>query len=126
MNSHRDPGPSPTLLFALAALLLAIAFALWSCEASYGPPLESACDWEQTYSIGFAIYEDEQELRSAWEFLSKAKLLERSYVQGFATLNTRTGKHTLHFLAPRGQRDRERIETIGHELMHPACGAWHP
>ena len=99
---------------------------LVGCEPAHGPPLASECRWDDNYTVGFAVYTSESDLRSAYEFLSKARLLETSYVKGFATMNTRTGKHTLHFQEPRGQNDHDRIETIGHELMHPVCGPWHP
>lgn len=35
--------------------------------------------------------------------------------------------HNYMFVSrPRGQSDSETIETIGHELLHIACGSWHP
>ena len=116
-----------SLPLKIVLIVAAVIFTLlvMGCEQP-GPPMLSECKWDQTYSVTFAIYPNETDLRSAYEALSKAKILDRSYVKGFATLNHRSGLHTLHFLAPRGQNDHDRIETIGHELLHPVCGAWHP
>jgi hypothetical protein len=104
-------------------------FMLNGCEPkqSYGPPLASECKFEQPLAVNVVVYNTEGELRRYWETLHPGQdLPQGAEVKGLATYNTRTKVHTLHLMPIRGQNDHDRIETIGHELMHSFCGDWHP
>ena len=88
---------------------MALGIMLWltllaGCEPSHGPELENDCN----------------------TILAESDMTREDKMQGFATYRPRLQLHTLHVLKIRGQNDHDRIETIGHELMHSYCGDWHP
>ncbi len=107
--------------------ILWISSALTGCEPQQaGPPLETECDYSTPITLTVVEYDSEKEIVAQWEYYKKIKMPEGAKLEGFETINTRTGLHTLHVLKIRGQKDTRRIETLGHELMHSFCGAWHP
>jgi type IV pilus biogenesis protein CpaD/CtpE len=110
---------------SLCVVLLAILI-LSSCEPSKGPKLTSECNYSTTISINVIEYDNEATMKSYYEKLKPEMKKQKYALKGFATKNTRTEVHTLHILAIRGQNDSDRIETLGHELMHSFCGEWHP
>ncbi len=116
------------IMMAVVMILAFSAFLLLaSCEQPKGgPPLETECNYSTPITLTVVEYDDEKELAAQWEYYKKMKLPEGAKLEGFETINTRTGLHTLHVLKIRGQKDTRRIETLGHELMHSFCGAWHP
>lgn len=117
---------SAIIILVFVAILM-VSSALTGCEQKQvGPPLETECDYSTPITLTVVEYDDERELVAQWEYFKKMKLPANSKLEGFETINTRTGLHTLHVLKIRGQRDTRRIETLGHELMHSFCGKWHP
>lgn len=106
-------------------LILAVFGALTGCEPRQGPPLETECRFSNPISVN-VVELDERQMREKWEYYNRQKLPEGAIVKGFAIHNKATGLHTLFILKIRGQNDHDRIETIGHELMHSFCGDWHP
>ena len=115
------------LIGALGIALLVFALALAGCEKASGPALTSECRFEEVLAVNIVAYNTEGELRRYWESVNPGQELPKdATVKGLATYNTRTKVHTLHVMAIRGQNDHDRIETIGHELMHSFCGEWHP
>lgn len=116
--------------------LLALGIMLWlallaGCEPSYGPELENDCDTilaeSDIISVHIVTYDSEYELLKAFKEINPdTELTREDRMKGFATYRPRIQLHTLHVLKIRGQNDQDRIETIGHELMHSYCGDWHP
>lgn len=124
------------VFFFLTALGVFLWLALLAgCEPSYGPQLETECDYSTPRSIVVVEYDNESELEKAYESLNDDFQAREVRTYGFATyhvfrdpvtLEVTNELHKLHVLKVRGQNDHDRIETIGHELMHSFCGAWHP
>jgi hypothetical protein len=111
----------------LGLALLVFAGFLAGCEPKVGgPELLTQCTFETPLTVSVIEYATEKELADKWEYYNRTKLPEGAEAKGFATYNLVTKTHTLHILKIRGQTDSDRIETLGHELMHSFCGAWHP
>lgn len=109
--------------FAVGVLITGIGLWVAACSQPHGPPLLTECETgKYTISIHFM---DRDELASVYE-RGGGQTPERGAVLGFAAVDAVTGEK--HIMVPRvrGQDDHETIETIGHELMHIACGSWHP
>lgn len=98
------------------------------CEQkSYGPAFETTCKFEEPISINIAVYDSESAIRRYWESVNPGQTLPPgAEVKGLATYNTRTKVHTIHLMPIRGQNDHDRVETLGHEILHSYCGDWHP
>lgn len=115
------------LLGIIGLSLLIFAGFIVGCEKASGPPLATECKWEEPIALNVVVYSTEGELRRYWELVNPGQNLPQgAEVKGLATYNTRTKIHTLHLMPIRGQNDHDRIETLGHELMHSFCGDWHP
>lgn len=113
----------------LGLVLLGFAAFLGGCDPSVtqGPPLETECKFDQPVALNVVVYPTEDALRKYWNSLHPGQELPAgATVKGLATYNTRTKIHTLHVMPIRGQNDHDRIETLGHEMMHSFCGDWHP
>lgn len=114
----------------MMGLLLIIAFfailLLSSCEPGVGPKLTSECDYSTPITLNVVEHETEASLKDDYENILPWMKIENYTIGGFATKNLVTNTHTLHILKIRGQEDHERIEVLGHELMHSFCGEWHP
>jgi|SRR5210317_396809 len=116
--------------------LLALAVGFWAvfiagCEPSHGPELLNDCDAKlaksEIISVHVVTYENENALLKAFKEINpETKVTRENEMQGFATYQPRIQLHTLHVLKIRGQNDKYRIETLGHELMHSYCVDWHP
>ena len=122
-------GKFAKIYFFLSALgLLLWLFLIAGCEPSYGPELENDCTMTtDIINVHVIEYETESELLAAFKKINPDTELTRDdNMLGFATYRPRAQLHTLHVLKIRGQNDSNRIETIGHELMHSFCGDWHP
>ena len=117
-------------LLTLAVFIWFIFFA-WGCEPSQGPELLNDCSetlaQSDVISVHVVTYENEGALLAAFKKINPdTELTREDKMQGFATYRPRIQLHTLHVLKIRGQNDHDRIETLGHELMHSFCGDWHP
>jgi len=106
--------------------LLVLGFSLVGCEKASGPPLLTECNYNTPVSVNVIEYATESDLAAKFEYYNRTKLPKGAEAKGFATYNLVTQIHTLHVMKIRGQNDHDRIETIGHELMHSYCGSWHP
>jgi hypothetical protein len=114
------------LIGATGLALFIFALVLTGCEPKpQGPPLLTECKFETPLNVNIIVLDDKA-MREKWEYYNRTKLPEGAEVKGFAIHNKATGLHTLFVLEIRGQADHDRIETIGHELMHSFCGDWHP
>lgn len=109
---------------AIAVITLSLFLA--SCEQPVGPPLETECKYSTPVSVYVVEYDTQSAIDDKWEYYNRTDLPEGAHAKGFATYNLVTQVHTLHVLKIRGQNDHDRIETLGHELMHSFCGDWHP
>lgn len=114
------------LIGAIGLALFIFAGFLVGCEKASGPPLLTECTFDTPLTVSVVEYATEDELANRWEYYNQMQLPEGAIPKGFATYNLVTRIHTLHVLKIRGQQDRDRIHTIGHELMHSFCGDWHP
>lgn len=120
------------ILFFLLALGIMLWLALLSgCEPSHGPELLNDCDTKLTnseiVSVNVIQYDNMSDLLKAFKEINPdTELTREDRLSGFATYRPRIQLHTLHILKIRGQNDHERIETLGHELMHSYCEDWHP
>jgi hypothetical protein len=114
------------IIMAVAIIIVAVfLLMLGGCEKMSGPNLETECRF--TTPISVMVYElDQSEMDSKWEYYNKIKLPPNVHPKGFSTYNLVTQQNALFVLKIRGQNDHDRIETIGHELMHSFCGDWHP
>jgi hypothetical protein len=106
-------------------------FFAWGCEPSQGPELLNDCSetlaQSDIISVHVVTYENESALLKAFKEINpETELTRENRMQGFATYRPRIQLHTLHVLKIRGQNDHDRIETLGHELIHSFCGEWHP
>ena len=104
---------------------------LAGCEPSHGPELMNDCDTKLTNSEIIAVnviqYDTYRDVLNAFrEINPDTELSNDTRMEGFATYKPRIQLHTLHIIKIRGQNDHERIETLGHELMHSYCVDWHP
>lgn len=104
---------------------------LAGCEPSYGPELENDCAAKlaqsEVINVHVVTYDNKGALLKAFKEINPdTELTREDNLTGFATYRPRIQLHTLHVLTIRGQNDQDRIETIGHELMHSVCGDWHP
>ena len=116
--------------------LLALGIMLWltliaGCEPSHGPELLNDCDTKLTNSEIIAVnviqYDTYRDVLNAFKKINPdTELSDDTRMAGFATYKPRIQLHTLHILKIRGQNDHDRIETLGHELMHSYCVDWHP
>ena len=114
------------IIMAIAIVIVAVfLLMIGGCEKISGPPLATECKF--TTPVSVMVYEfDQPEMDTKWEYYNKSKLPPQVHPKGFATYNLLTRQHVLYILKIRGQNDHDRIETIGHELMHSFCGDWHP
>ena len=115
MNSNVKILTALALLAALGAFLI--------LHPSHGPGLLAPCA-AGPHTVTVHLYDDPAQLRAAWERAHRRPATDQ--VLGFAGRDPVTGAHHVYAMAPRGQRDGDRIETLGHEMLHVACGAWHP
>lgn len=104
---------------------------LAGCEPTGGPELLNDCDTKLTNSEIISVhviqYDTTSDLLKRFKEINPDTELTRDdRMTGFATYRPRINLHTLHVLKIRGQNDDDRIETLGHELMHSFCGDWHP
>lgn len=121
-----ETNPGKVLMNVALIILFFLVLALSGCEKASGPPLQTECTFETPLTVSVIEYATESELAQKWEYYNRTKLPEGAEAKGFATYNLVTKTHTLHVMKIRGQNDADRIQTIGHELMHSFCGDWHP
>ena len=120
------------IFFFLATLgVLLWLLLLAGCEPTEGPELLSDCNFKLEESAIIAVhvisYDSKSDLLKAFKEINPdTELTREDNLSGFATYRPRIQLHTLHILTIRGQNDHDRIETIGHELMHSFCQDWHP
>lgn len=117
--------------FLLTLLVICWFFFLAGCEPTGGPELLNDCDTKlsdgEIISVNVISYDSKSALLNAFKEINPdTDLTREDGMTGFATYRPRIKLHTLHVLQIRGQNDHDRIETIGHELMHSLCGDWHP
>lgn len=107
-------------------ILLGVVLALASCEGKQaGPPLLSECNYSEPILLKVVEYDNESDLKAYYEKFLPDMRKEDYKILGFATHSLKSNIHTLHVMKVRGQTDHERIETLGHELMHSFCNEWH-
>ena len=109
----------------IAAVLIGAVIVVWlGARDERGAPLTSRCVG-QTIELTVHILPNKAAIRAAGE-AHGIELEENDGLLGFATKVVDTNRHALYVTEPVGQKDRDAIETWGHELMHAICGAWHP
>lgn len=131
-----------------AFLVCAVIYFVSSCEKSYGPPLEDSVNLEGIPILVTTIFYDDRNVLAA-EFLKNQsggeepssfevrEWVEDNKLDGFASLsyprsivdgdpNAGTPTCTIHTLRIRGQKDYDRNEVLGHEMLHCVRGNWHP
>lgn len=85
------------------------------------------CTFDAPIELRVKVYPNEDALARRYLELAGThgrRLVRIDAPEGFATVQGNV--HTLHVLAPRSRSDRERLATLGHELLHAFCGDWHP
>ena len=114
--------------YGIARSALGLALSLLLAGAAAALPQDCSSDIEVVLKVKF--YDSSRSLHVAWLDAAKINTAQHSRItlrNGFATKVRTTEReyYVLHVPVVRHERDKRRIETLGHELLHAICGAWH-
>lgn len=118
----------PLKTIGLIALILISIYVIANMAGSgHGRQLVKEYDFTQEeLTITVTFHNSTQGIREAWEKHNSEFDFDPTHVSAFANLFPSLKRCDIHTLRIRGQNDRIRKQTLGHEMLHCIHGRWHP